>query len=122
MIHFSPLQFVQYCSYIKLLFLMTSVLQHQIVFFFLVGSVFMGHVLLCDRWFREDREQLSPIIVGERMSVLAAGLLHISKVRLEDMGLFLCWVNNSAGEETVQVTLTVTGVSFVFRYLLDKAV
>jgi hypothetical protein len=67
-------------------------------------------VLLCDRWFREDREQLSPINVGERVSVLAAGLLRINKVRLDDMGKYLCWVNNSAGEETVQVTLTVTGV------------
>jgi hypothetical protein len=43
------------------------------------------------------------------VSVLAAGLLRITKVRLEDMGKYLCWVNNSAGEETVQVTLTVTG-------------
>ncbi|GFG29264.1 hypothetical protein Cfor_07941 [Coptotermes formosanus] len=60
------------------------------------------------RWFREDREQLSPISVGDRVSVLAAGLLRISKVQLEDMGKYLCWVNNSAGEETVQVTLTVT--------------
>ncbi|KAF4524305.1 hypothetical protein B566_EDAN005361 [Ephemera danica] len=41
-------------------------------------------------------------------SMLAAGLLRISKVRLEDRGKYLCWVNNSAGEETVQVTLTVT--------------
>ncbi|XP_069681625.1 cell adhesion molecule Dscam1 isoform X3 [Periplaneta americana] len=60
------------------------------------------------RWFREDREQLTPVSVGERVTVLAAGLLRISKVRLEDMGKYLCWVNNSAGEETVQVTLTVT--------------
>lgn len=62
-----------------------------------------------DRWFREDREQLSPVSVGEKVSILAAGLLRITKVRLEDMGKYLCWVNNSAGEETVQVTLTVTG-------------
>jgi hypothetical protein len=82
----------------------------------------MGNVLLCDRWFREDREQLSPISVGERVSVLAAGLLRISKVRLEDMGKYLCWVNNSAGEETVQVTLTVTGMSLLFNFFLDKAV
>ncbi|XP_068083883.1 cell adhesion molecule Dscam1 [Anabrus simplex] len=60
------------------------------------------------RWFREDREQLLAVTVGERVSVIAAGLLRISKVRLEDRGKYLCWVNNSAGEETVQVTLTVT--------------
>ena len=52
-----------------------------------------------------------PVNVGERITILAAGLLRISKVRLDDMGKYLCWVNNSAGEETVQVTLTVTGNS-----------
>nr|CAD7573671.1 unnamed protein product [Timema californicum] len=60
------------------------------------------------RWFREDRDQLLAVNVGERVSVLAAGLLRIAKVRLEDKGKYLCWVNNSAGEETVQVTLTVS--------------
>nr|CAD7430006.1 unnamed protein product [Timema monikensis] len=61
------------------------------------------------RWFREDRDQLLAVNVGERVNVLAAGLLRIAKVRLEDKGKYLCWVNNSAGEETVQVTLTVSG-------------
>lgn len=28
--------------------------------------------------------------------------------RLDDSGKYLCWVNNSAGEETIQVTLTIT--------------
>nr|CAD7399479.1 unnamed protein product [Timema cristinae] len=60
------------------------------------------------RWFREDRDQLLAVNVGERVNVLAAGLLRIAKVRLEDKGKYLCWVNNSAGEETVQVTLTVS--------------
>jgi hypothetical protein len=60
--------------------------------------------------------------MGERVSILTAGLLRISKVRLEDMGKYLCWVNNSAGEETVQVTLTVTGMSFIFTSFLNKLV
>lgn len=30
------------------------------------------------------------------------------KTRLEDSGKYLCWVNNTVGEETIQVTLTVT--------------
>jgi Immunoglobulin I-set domain. len=77
-------------------------------------------MLLCDRWFREDREQLSPISVGDRVSILAAGLLRIGKVRLEDMGKYLCWVNNSAGEETVQVILTVTGILFLLYFLRNK--
>jgi len=77
-------------------------------------------MLLCARWFREDREQLSPISVGERVSILSAGLLRISKVRLEDMGKYLCWVNNSAGEETVQVILTVTGIQFLLFFLRKK--
>lgn len=31
------------------------------------------------------------------------------QARLEDSGKYLCWVNNTAGEETIQVSLTVTG-------------
>lgn len=61
------------------------------------------------RWFKEDEEQLAPVTLNERISEIAQGLLHISKVKLEDQGKYLCWVNNSAGEETVQVNLTVTG-------------
>ncbi|KAG8222804.1 hypothetical protein J437_LFUL005010, partial [Ladona fulva] len=44
----------------------------------------------------------------QRVSIIASGLLKISKARLEDGGKYICWVNNSAGEETVSVTLTVT--------------
>lgn len=66
-------------------------------------------ITCCRRWFREEREQLSPVPLGERVTLLSAGLLRIGKVRLDDRGKYLCWVNNSAGEETVQVTLTVTG-------------
>lgn len=32
------------------------------------------------------------------------------QARLEDSGKYLCWVNNTAGEETIQVSLTVTGM------------
>lgn len=35
-----------------------------------------------------------------------------NQARLDDNGKYLCWVNNSAGEETIQVTLTVTGKYF----------
>lgn len=35
------------------------------------------------------------------------------QARLDDSGKYLCWVNNTAGEETIQVSLTVTGLSFV---------
>ncbi|CAD7083563.1 unnamed protein product [Hermetia illucens] len=40
--------------------------------------------------------------------MVSAGLLKITKARLEDSGKYLCWVNNTAGEETIQVALTVT--------------
>lgn len=79
-----------------------------------------------NRWFREEQDQLLSMNVGDRVNVLAAGLLRINKVRLEDRGKYLCWVNNSAGEETVQVTLTVTGIlkllnySSKHNYLYDK--
>ncbi|XP_065343671.1 cell adhesion molecule Dscam1-like [Cloeon dipterum] len=46
--------------------------------------------------------------VGQRLSMVAPGLLRISKVRPEERGKYLCWVNNSAGEETMRVALTVT--------------
>ncbi|XP_046662354.1 Down syndrome cell adhesion molecule-like protein Dscam2 isoform X5 [Homalodisca vitripennis] len=70
--------------------------------------VAQGYPVPTYRWFREEREQLSPVPLGDRVSLLSAGLLRIAKVRLDDRGKYLCWVNNSAGEETVQLTLTVT--------------
>ncbi|XP_065344124.1 cell adhesion molecule Dscam1 isoform X3 [Cloeon dipterum] len=73
-----------------------------------LACVAQGYPVPSYRWYREDREQLLPVAVGQRLSLVAPGLLRISKVRLEDRGKYLCWVNNSAGEETVQVALTVT--------------
>lgn len=89
------------------------------IYIFICLSVFLPSKIRCKncacittfhRWFREEREQLSPVSIGDRISLLSAGLLKISKVHLDDKGKYLCWVNNSAGEETVQVTLTVTGM------------
>lgn len=40
------------------------------------------------------------------------------QARLEDSGKYLCWVNNTAGEETIQVSLTVTG-KWVDRVVRD---
>ncbi|GLH07043.1 Down syndrome cell adhesion molecule-like protein Dscam2 [Gryllus bimaculatus] len=74
---------------------------------------------LLSEWFREEREQLTPVGASERVRVLAAGLLRIGKVRLEDGGKYLCWVNNSAGEETVQVALAVTASNATF-YSFDS--
>lgn len=37
---------------------------------------------------------------------------NLLQARLEDSGKYLCWVNNTAGEETIQVTLTVTGKGY----------
>ncbi|XP_059483764.1 cell adhesion molecule Dscam2 [Neocloeon triangulifer] len=73
-----------------------------------LACVAQGYPVPSYRWYREDREQLLPIAVSERLNLVAPGLLRISKIRLEDRGKYLCWVNNSAGEETVQVALTVT--------------
>lgn len=42
------------------------------------------------------------------------------QARLDDSGKYLCWVNNTAGEETIQVTLTVTGSYFsIHIYLFE---
>lgn len=35
-------------------------------------------------------------------------MLKITKARLEDSGKYMCWINNTAGEETIQVQLHVT--------------
>uniref|UniRef100_A0A1B0GF88 Down syndrome cell adhesion molecule-like protein Dscam2 n=1 Tax=Glossina morsitans morsitans TaxID=37546 RepID=A0A1B0GF88_GLOMM len=59
-------------------------------------------------WFKEENEQLLPLQLSERITIVSAGLLKIIKARLEDSGKYLCWVNNTAGEETIQVSLTVT--------------
>ncbi|CAB3376640.1 Hypothetical predicted protein [Cloeon dipterum] len=47
-------------------------------------------------WYLEDREHYL------RLSLVVPGLLRIKKVR----GEYLCWLNYSAGEETVQVAPT----------------
>ncbi|XP_037045508.1 Down syndrome cell adhesion molecule-like protein Dscam2 isoform X1 [Bradysia coprophila] len=67
-----------------------------------------GHPVPTYRWFKEENEQLLPLQLSERITMVSAGLLKITKARLEDSGKYLCWVNNTAGEETIQVTLTVT--------------
>ncbi|XP_065077714.1 cell adhesion molecule Dscam1 isoform X2 [Ochlerotatus camptorhynchus] len=70
--------------------------------------VAQGHPVPTYRWFKEVKDQIIPLQLNERISIVSAGLLKISKSRLEDSGKYLCWVNNTAGEETIQVTLTVT--------------
>lgn len=70
--------------------------------------VAQGYPVPTYRWFKDDHDQLAPIPLSDRISLVSAGLLRIGKVRLEDRGKYMCWVNNTAGEETVQVTLTVT--------------
>ncbi|XP_058987901.1 cell adhesion molecule Dscam2 [Musca domestica] len=67
-----------------------------------------GHPVPTYRWFKEENEQLLPLQLSDRISIVSAGLLKISKARLDDTGKYLCWVNNTAGEETIQVSLTVT--------------
>lgn len=62
------------------------------------------------KWFKEINDQLLPLTLNERIYVISDGLLKISKVKLEDSGKYLCFVNNSAGEETIQISLTVTNV------------
>uniref|UniRef100_A0A4Y0BIQ2 Down syndrome cell adhesion molecule-like protein Dscam2 n=1 Tax=Anopheles funestus TaxID=62324 RepID=A0A4Y0BIQ2_ANOFN len=70
--------------------------------------VAQGHPVPTYRWFKEVKDQIMPLQLNERISIVSAGLLKIAKARLEDSGKYLCWVNNTAGEETIQVSLTVT--------------
>lgn len=65
--------------------------------------------LLYHRWFKEQNEQLTPIKMNERIFIVSGGLLKISKARIGDAGKYLCWVNNTGGEETSQVLLTILG-------------
>lgn len=61
------------------------------------------------RWFKEENDQLTPLAYNERIFLVSGGLLKISKAKIEDSGKYLCFVNNTAGEETIQVLLTITG-------------
>uniref|UniRef100_A0A6P7FJH3 Down syndrome cell adhesion molecule-like protein Dscam2 isoform X4 n=1 Tax=Diabrotica virgifera virgifera TaxID=50390 RepID=A0A6P7FJH3_DIAVI len=70
--------------------------------------VAQGHPVPGYYWKRELQGQSVPVALGERLTILSAGLLRISKVRLEDRGVYICFANNSAGEESVRVTLEVT--------------
>ncbi|XP_037873453.1 cell adhesion molecule Dscam2 isoform X2 [Bombyx mori] len=63
------------------------------------------------RWFFEHHEQLTPIeetTLWKRARLLDEGLLSIQKVRREDAGRFVCWLNNTVGSESVHFTLIVT--------------
>ncbi len=81
-----------------------AVVNNQIV----LSCVAHGHPPPSYKWFKEMDDQLVPLTLNDRVFVISNGLLKISKVKLEDSGKYLCWVNNSAGEETIQITLTVT--------------
>ncbi|KAL1500781.1 hypothetical protein ABEB36_006226 [Hypothenemus hampei] len=70
--------------------------------------VAQGHPIPSYYWKKENQARVGPVPLGERFSLLSAGLLRISKVRLEDRGIYVCYANNSAGEESVRVTLEVT--------------
>nr|XP_023018250.1 Down syndrome cell adhesion molecule-like protein Dscam2 [Leptinotarsa decemlineata] len=70
--------------------------------------VAQGHPVPGYYWKRELQGQSVPVALGERLAILSAGLLRISKVRLEDRGVYVCFANNSAGEESVRVTLEIT--------------
>ncbi|KAF7273797.1 hypothetical protein GWI33_013511, partial [Rhynchophorus ferrugineus] len=59
-------------------------------------------------WKKELDGQMVPVALGERITLLSAGLLRISKIQLEDRGVYLCFANNSVGEESVRVTLEVS--------------
>ncbi|XP_063540746.1 cell adhesion molecule Dscam2 [Cydia strobilella] len=62
------------------------------------------------RWFREHREQLTPIEQTPLWSRahLQGGLLSVRGVRREDAGRLVCWLNNTAGGESVHFSLAVT--------------
>ncbi|XP_068620593.1 cell adhesion molecule Dscam1 [Battus philenor] len=63
------------------------------------------------RWFREHHEQLVALeksAVWARTTLLGGGLLSIREVRREDAGRFVCYLNNTAGEEASHFTLVVT--------------
>ncbi|KAK9708583.1 Immunoglobulin I-set domain [Popillia japonica] len=70
--------------------------------------VAQGHPVPTYYWKRELQGQTVPVALGERLSTIASGLLKISKVRLEDRGVYICYANNSAGEETARITLEIT--------------
>lgn len=76
-----------------------------------LACIAQGHPAPSYKWFKEYDDQLMPLTLNDRIFVISNGLLKISKVKLDDSGKYLCWVNNSAGEETIQITLTVTGWS-----------
>ena len=73
-----------------------------------LSCIAQGHPPPSYKWFKEIYDQLLPLTLSDRIYVISDGLLKISKIKLEDSGKYLCWVNNSAGEETIQITLTVT--------------
>ncbi|KAI5693336.1 hypothetical protein M8J75_013991 [Diaphorina citri] len=80
----------------------------------ILPCVAQGHPLPTYSWYREIREDRTNLksldLTNPRYKILVdnAGLLKISNVRLEDEGKYLCWINNTVGEDTIQITLSIT--------------
>ncbi|KAL1110142.1 hypothetical protein AAG570_008219 [Ranatra chinensis] len=75
----------------------------------IMACIAQGHPIPSYRWFKEENEKLFALTgAGPRMNTKRPGMLEISKVRIDDSGEYICKINNTVGEETVQVTLAVT--------------
>lgn len=47
----------------------------------IILSPYLRCVYTLDRWFKEENEQLLPLQLSERITMVSAGLLKITKVR-----------------------------------------
>ncbi|XP_066972085.1 cell adhesion molecule Dscam1 [Macrobrachium rosenbergii] len=67
-----------------------------------------GHPTPTYRWVRVGEGAMSGVVGGSSRHSQVGGLLIISGVGVGDQGQYMCFVNNSVGGETVEVTLRVT--------------
>ncbi|XP_023236837.1 Down syndrome cell adhesion molecule-like protein Dscam2, partial [Centruroides sculpturatus] len=59
------------------------------------------------RWYKKIKSRLIPI--EQRVGLLvASGSLYFQQTNIRDSGIYICIVNNSAGEKRLESTLTVT--------------
>lgn len=74
------------------------------------------------RWFKVEKDQLFPVALSDRITEVAQGLLHITRIKLEDRGTYVCVANNSAGKESVHVNLIISGIQIVIIPFVIKTI
>ena len=68
-----------------------------------------GYPLPSYNWYKKGFNQPTFLSFNKDRSILINGILIIQNVNIQDNGVYMCHVNNSAGEEKAETKLIVRG-------------